>query len=70
VGVSALTKSAGARALYDRRRAAGDGHNAALRNLAHKLLGPLWWCLRTEQLWNDNTAWPQQLPRSPVTAAA
>jgi len=67
---SALTKSVGARALYDRRRAAGDGHNAALRNLAHKLLGRLWWCLRSKQLWDDNTAWPQQLPESPVTPAA
>jgi transposase len=27
-----LTKSPGARALYDRRRAAGDRHNAALRS--------------------------------------
>jgi transposase len=50
---AALTKSAGARAHYDRRRAAGDGHNAALRNLAHKLLGRLWWCLRTGQLWDE-----------------
>ena len=36
-----LTKSPGARAHYDRRRAAGDHHNAALRNLANKLLGHL-----------------------------
>lgn len=41
---SMLTKSAGARAHYDKRRAAGDHHNAALRNLANKLLGRLWWC--------------------------
>lgn len=40
-----LTRSAGARAHCDRRRAAGDPHNAALRNLANKLLGRLWWCL-------------------------
>jgi transposase len=66
---SALTKSAGARALYDRRRAAGDGHNAALRNLAHKLLGRLWWCLRTGQLWDDTTAWPQQQSESLASAA-
>ncbi len=38
-----LTKSPGARAHYDRRRAAGDHHNAALRNLANKLIGRLWW---------------------------
>jgi hypothetical protein len=43
---AAITKSPGARALYDRRRAAGDSHNAALRNLANKLLAKLWYCLR------------------------
>jgi transposase len=61
----ALTKSPGARALYDRRRAAGDHHNAALRNLAHKLLGRLWWCLHTGQPWDEHAAWP-----TPTTAAA
>jgi transposase len=54
---AALTKSAGARAHYDRRRAAGDHHNAALRNLANKLLGRLWWCLKHNELWDDHTAW-------------
>ena len=52
-----LTKSAGARAHYDRRRASGDTHNAALRNLANKLLGRLWWCLQHQEHWNDDTAW-------------
>jgi hypothetical protein len=42
---AALTKSAGVRAHYDRRRTAGDTHNAALRNLANKLLAKLWHCL-------------------------
>lgn len=37
-----LTKSTGARARYDKRRAVGDHHNAALRNLANKLVGRLW----------------------------
>lgn len=32
-----LTKSPSARAHYDRRRAAGDNHNAALRNLANRV---------------------------------
>lgn len=54
---AALTRSAGARAHYDARRAAGDHHNAALRNLANKLLGKLWWCLRTGQHWDETTAW-------------
>ena len=54
---STLTKSAGARVHYDRRRAAGDHHNAALRNLANKLLGRLWWCLQHQQPWDEDTAW-------------
>lgn len=44
---SMLTKSAGALAHYDKHRAAGDHDNAALRTLANKLLGRLWWCLPT-----------------------
>lgn len=52
-----LTKSPGARAHYDRRRAAGDNHNAALRNLANKLLGRLWWCLQNNQHWDEDAAW-------------
>jgi transposase len=54
---AALTKSPGARAHYDRRRAAGDHHNAALRNLANKLLGRMWWCLQHQQPWDENSAW-------------
>jgi transposase len=57
-----LTKSPGARAHYDRRRTAGDHHNAALRNLANKLLGRLWWCLANNQLWDDTAAWPSLTP--------
>jgi len=56
---AAITKSAGAREHYDRRRAAGDSHNAALRNLANRLLGRLWWCLNHDQQWNENAAWPR-----------
>jgi transposase len=55
---AAITKSPGARAHYDQRRAAGDSHNAALRHLANKLLGRLWWCWQHRQPWNDNAAWP------------
>jgi len=64
-----LTKSPGARAHYDRRRAAGDHHNAALRNLANKLLGRLWWCLKNHQLWDDDAAWTTA-PPTPTAAAA
>jgi transposase len=36
---AALSHSPGARAHYDRRRARGDGHAAALRNLYNRFLG-------------------------------
>ena len=64
-----LTKSAGAREHYDKRRATGDRHNAALRNLANKLLGRLWWCLANNQPWDDNAAWPHRTEHlNPVAA--
>jgi transposase len=55
---AAITKSPGARAHYDRRRAAGDRHNAALRNVANKLLGRLRWCLVNNVAWDEDAAWP------------
>ncbi|MEV7043702.1 IS110 family transposase [Amycolatopsis sp. NPDC051061] len=64
---STLTKSAGARAHYDRRRAAGDHHNAALRNLANKLLGRLWWCMINNQPWDDSAAWPTSATATAAT---
>jgi len=64
-----LTRSAGARAHYDKRRAAGDHHNAALRNLANKLLGRLWWCLANNTPWDETAAWPDP-STSPISAAA
>jgi transposase len=44
---AALTASPGAHAHYQRRRAAGDAHPAALRNLFNRLLGCLHHCLQT-----------------------
>lgn len=55
---AALSWSPGARAHYDQRRAAGDHHNAALRNLANKLVGRLWWCIANNQPWDETSAWP------------
>ena len=66
---AAITKSPGARAHYDHRRAAGDTHNAALRNLANKLLAKLWHCLQTGTLYNEATAWPAPTD-TPEQAAA
>ena len=62
---AALTRSAGARAHYDRRKAVGDTHNAALRNLANKLLAKLWHCLQTNTPYHETSAWP-----TPEIAAA
>lgn len=66
---AALTWSPGARAHYDRRRAAGEHHNAALRNIANKLIGRMWWCLTNNQPWDDNAAWPDH-PNGMKAAAA
>lgn len=64
-----LTKSTGAREHYDKQRAAGDHHNAALRNLANKIIGRLWWCLHNDQPWDEATAWkPQQTVPTAVAA--
>jgi len=54
---SAITISPGARAHYDRRRAAGDRHEAALRNLANKLVGQLDHCLRHNRTYREADAW-------------
>lgn len=53
---AALTASPGARAHYDRRRAAGDRHSAAQRNLYSRLLGCLHHCLITGQTYDEQTA--------------
>ena len=55
---AAITWSPGARAHYDRRRAAGEHHNAALRNLANKLIARMWWCLANDKPWDEHAAWP------------
>lgn len=54
---SALRLSPGARAYYDRQRARGCGHNAALRQLANRLVGILHGCLKTGTLYDETTAW-------------
>lgn len=55
---AALSRSPGARAYYQRRRAAGDGHEAALRRLASKLLGQLHVCLAHREHYREEMAWP------------
>ncbi|HEY5856058.1 MAG TPA: IS110 family transposase [Aldersonia sp.] len=54
---SALRASPGARAYYDKQRARGLGHNAALRQLANRLVGILHGCLKTRTAYDEATAW-------------
>jgi transposase len=53
----ATQHSPGAAAYYQRRRAAGDGHEAALRRLANKLLGQLHHCLTHRVVYDEEKAW-------------
>ena len=55
---SALRSSPGARAFYDRQRARGASHHAALRQLANRLVGILHGCLKTRTCYREDTAWP------------
>ena len=63
---AALTASPGARAHYDRRKADGDRHAAAQRNLFGRLLGCLHHCLATSQHYDENTAFPTTTENSPT----
>jgi len=65
---AALTASPGARARYDRRKAAGDRHAAAQRNLFSRLLGCLHHCLATGQPYDENTAFPPKTGNLPQAA--
>jgi transposase len=66
---AALTASPGACAHYRRRRAAGDAHTAALRNLYNRLLGCLHHCLQTRQPYQELTAFaPPQRQQQPAPA--
>jgi transposase len=60
---SLLTSSPGARAHYDRRRAAGDSHNAAARNLANRYFGLLHHCLQRGTIYDEAKAHPH--PQQP-----
>jgi transposase len=59
---SALTASPGARAYYDRLRAAGTTHQQALRALANRLVGILHGCLRHRTAYDELQAWPAATP--------
>jgi transposase len=55
---SSLTASPAARAYYDQLTARGKDHNAALRQLANRLVGILHGCLKSNTLYDEHTAWP------------
>jgi transposase len=66
---ASLTASPGARAHYDRRRAEGDRHTAAQRNLFNRMLGCLHHCLTKRSTYDELTAFPT--PTTPqLTIAA
>jgi hypothetical protein len=65
----ARTASPGARAYYDQLRARKIKHDAALRQLANRLVGILHGCLKTRTLYDEATAWPQHSSRQCPTAA-
>jgi len=54
---------------YDRRRAAGDRHAAAMRNLFNRLLGCLHHCLQTGQPFDLDKAFPTPALQPEVVAA-
>ena len=66
---AALTASPGARGHYDKRKADGDRHAAAQRNLFGRMLGCLHHCLATGQHYDEHAAFPAAAPRQQAAAA-
>ena len=66
---ASLTASPGARAYYDARRAAGDGHHQALRALANRLVGILHGCLTHHVAYDESIAWGHRPENELATAA-
>jgi transposase len=60
---SALNASPGARAYYDQLKARGTEHNAALRQLANRLVGILHGCLKTRTCYDEATAWSHHVEK-------
>ncbi|MEV6867283.1 transposase, partial [Streptosporangium subroseum] len=54
---TAVRWSPGARAYYDKQRAREVDYNAALRQVANRLVGVLHGCLKTGTLYDEATAW-------------
>jgi transposase len=56
-----LRGSPGARAYYQQLRARNIGHQAALRQVANRLVGILHGCLRTRTRYDEHTAWSHHM---------
>ncbi|WP_420847172.1 transposase [Nonomuraea basaltis] len=54
---TAIRVSPGARVYYDKKRARDAEYNAALRQVANRLVGILHGCLKTGTLYDEATAW-------------
>ena len=52
-----LRGSPGSKAYYQQLRARNIGHQAALRQLANRLVGILHGCLKTQTAYDEHTAW-------------
>jgi transposase len=61
-GLAALNTSPGARAHYDRRRAAGDRSAAAFRHLFNRLLGCLYHCIQEGKTYDETGAFRTPTP--------
>jgi transposase len=61
---SALNASPGARAYYDQLKTRGTEHNAALRQLANRLVGILHGCLKTRTCYDEATAWSHRIEQA------
>jgi len=61
---AALNASPGARAYYDQHKARGIEHNAALRQLANRLVGILHGCLKTRTPYDEATAWSHRVEKA------
>jgi len=61
---ASLQNSQGARAYYDRQRNRGADYNAALRQLANRLVGILHGCLKTGTPYDEATAWSHHLTKA------
>ena len=62
----AIVVSPGARACYDKQRERGAGYNAALRQVANRLVGIPHGCLKNGALYDVATAWTNHA--KPLTA--